>query len=304
MGNATKIEIMNTHVDKTQNHKSKSVASAVSLKRGVNKSNFQVVDNRPEAMVQRKLEAMANTSVQAMQLRAFQNITNNAPGGNGVLQRMLKKDGMTMSQGRKYVIKDENNKQLFCGVNDRAPAPQTLFNRTGAATINIPYRDPGTGEEYTENQPYNIYEPVIKLGKNNAQENPNDCGMYARALINDKGPRFGYNPNITEGLEVRGEVDMQNINSKERQNAVTGEMYLIKTDDGQQERHHGATVIAEDGPDHVTSEAHSSKDLQVPEFAMYGVGDQSFYSVHHKDYDRSGVPAYMQILGKKNPDKK
>ncbi len=225
-------------------------------------------------------------------------MANKSPQGTDVLQRMFNKNGMTMSQGRKYVIKDDNIEQLFGGVGAPSPAPPALFNNTGNTEINIPYRDPGTGEEYTEKETYNIYEPVIHLNANNAQQNPNDCGMYARALINDVGADFSYEPDITAGLAVRGEVDRSgNGNPNDRSYANVGEMYLIKTDTGL-ESHHGATVIASDGADHVTSEAHSGKDITVPEFAMYGSGDQSFYERHHAAYDREETPAYMQILGK------
>jgi hypothetical protein len=51
---------MNTHADKRQESKSQSVANAVSQKQNDSKSTFQFVDNRPEAVAQRKLQEMAN----------------------------------------------------------------------------------------------------------------------------------------------------------------------------------------------------------------------------------------------------
>ncbi|MEM9276790.1 MAG: hypothetical protein AAGA80_28205, partial [Cyanobacteria bacterium P01_F01_bin.143] len=67
---------MNTHADKTQENKSQSVANAISQKKGSGESTFKFVDNRPEAIAQRKLQEMANNSPQVAQLRAFQNIAN------------------------------------------------------------------------------------------------------------------------------------------------------------------------------------------------------------------------------------
>ena len=69
---------MNTHTDKTQESKSQSMANQVSQKeRGV-EFTFQFVDNRPEAIVQRKLQEMADNSPRMMQLKAFQEMANNS----------------------------------------------------------------------------------------------------------------------------------------------------------------------------------------------------------------------------------
>ncbi len=51
---------MNTHADKTQENKSQSLANEISQKQSGGESTFQFVDNRPEAIVQRKLQAMAD----------------------------------------------------------------------------------------------------------------------------------------------------------------------------------------------------------------------------------------------------
>lgn len=51
---------MNTQADKTQEKKSQSVANAVAQKQSGRESTFQFVDNRAEAVAQRKLQKMAN----------------------------------------------------------------------------------------------------------------------------------------------------------------------------------------------------------------------------------------------------
>lgn len=68
---------MNTHADKTQENKNQSVANEVSQKQSGGKSTFQFIDNRPEAIAQKKLQEMANNSSQVKPLRAFQEIANN-----------------------------------------------------------------------------------------------------------------------------------------------------------------------------------------------------------------------------------
>lgn len=58
---------MNTYADKTQKNKSQSMADAVSHKKSGSEPSFQFVDNRPEAIAQRKLKEMANNSPQVKQ---------------------------------------------------------------------------------------------------------------------------------------------------------------------------------------------------------------------------------------------
>ena len=70
---------MNTHADKTQENKSQSVSHGVSQMQSGGESTFQFVDNRPEAVTQRKLQEMADNSPQVQQLRAFQEMANNSP---------------------------------------------------------------------------------------------------------------------------------------------------------------------------------------------------------------------------------
>lgn len=68
---------MKTHTGKTQENNSQSVANEDSQKLSSSESTFQFVDNRPEAVAQRKLQVMANSSSQqvkqAAQLQAMHN---------------------------------------------------------------------------------------------------------------------------------------------------------------------------------------------------------------------------------------
>ncbi len=64
---------MNTHSDKTQENKGQSVSNAISQKSSSGESTFQFVDNRPEAIAQRKLQEIANNHavVQRYDIKAF-----------------------------------------------------------------------------------------------------------------------------------------------------------------------------------------------------------------------------------------
>ncbi|MCX2493009.1 hypothetical protein OQX63_05970 [Pedobacter sp. PF22-3] len=68
---------MDTHADKTQENKSQSVASTIAQKQKNVESTFQFVDNRPEAIAQKKLQEMANNHPRVMQLRTIQKMANN-----------------------------------------------------------------------------------------------------------------------------------------------------------------------------------------------------------------------------------
>jgi len=67
---------MITHADKTQENKSQSVASAVTQRQSSSASIFQFVDNRPEAIAQRKLQEMVNNHPKAKQATQLQAMAN------------------------------------------------------------------------------------------------------------------------------------------------------------------------------------------------------------------------------------
>ncbi|MEO0556364.1 MAG: hypothetical protein AAF149_24490 [Bacteroidota bacterium] len=68
---------MHTHTDKTQENKSQSVANSVTQNHSDDRSAFQFVNNRPEAIAQRKLQEMANNSPQSKQAAQLQAIAGN-----------------------------------------------------------------------------------------------------------------------------------------------------------------------------------------------------------------------------------
>jgi len=109
---------MNAHADKTQENtvsdhrrKSQSVASAVSQKQSVSVSAFQFVDNRPEAIVQRRLQEAANKSPQVSQLRAFQDMANNSPQAKQATQFQAMSDNHSV-EAQEPIQKKDNNTGL------------------------------------------------------------------------------------------------------------------------------------------------------------------------------------------------
>lgn len=102
---------MNTHIDKNQENKSQSVANEHSQKQGSSESTFQFVDNRPEAVEQRKLQEMANNSPQVMQLKAFQDMANNSPQARQIAQMQAMVDNHSAQQ-QEPIPKKENKTGL------------------------------------------------------------------------------------------------------------------------------------------------------------------------------------------------
>jgi hypothetical protein len=102
---------MNTHADKTEKNKSQTVTAETSQLQSGGKSTFQFVDNRPEAIAQRKLQEMANNSPQVSQLKAFQDMANNSPQAKQMTQLQAMADNYTAQQ-QQTIQKKENNTGL------------------------------------------------------------------------------------------------------------------------------------------------------------------------------------------------
>ena len=68
---------MTTHADKTQEDKSQYFSNAKSNTLTADEPTFQFVDNRMEAVAQRKLQKMANNSAHVSQLKALNEIKVN-----------------------------------------------------------------------------------------------------------------------------------------------------------------------------------------------------------------------------------
>ncbi|GEM_PF-5579921 len=68
---------MNTHSDESRKNRSHPMANAVFERKNSSESTFQFVDNRPQAIAQRKLQEMVNNSTQAMRAARLQAMANN-----------------------------------------------------------------------------------------------------------------------------------------------------------------------------------------------------------------------------------
>ncbi|MFA5326794.1 MAG: hypothetical protein WC384_03295 [Prolixibacteraceae bacterium] len=90
---------MQTHADKTGETKNQS-APAVTRKKNNADSAYSFSDNRPETLVQRKLQDMANTSFQLKQVSPVQLFMTNPSGGSVVqLKGKYKQFGIATKAG-------------------------------------------------------------------------------------------------------------------------------------------------------------------------------------------------------------
>ena len=80
---------MNTNADKLTENKSLPVASSLPKQQSNDKSAFQFVDNRPEAIAQRKLQETINNRPRVQQLKTYQAMTDqrSSPQNNSIQKK-------------------------------------------------------------------------------------------------------------------------------------------------------------------------------------------------------------------------
>ncbi|MEX2569055.1 MAG: hypothetical protein WD431_24140 [Cyclobacteriaceae bacterium] len=109
--------IMNLHADKSSENKSQAHVNGPTKPQTNVKSIFQFVDNRPEAISQRKLQEMANNSHQAKKVAQFQATADHAvstiqfgrdKGDKGVGNSGKKRQGKKGQRDKKHGLMLDN----------------------------------------------------------------------------------------------------------------------------------------------------------------------------------------------------
>jgi hypothetical protein len=113
---------MHTRIDKTQENKNRSLANGVAQKRTTGKSSFQVVDQRPETITQRKLQGVANDTIDVVEQRSFQVIANSNRYTKQVAQLQQRKGRSTTQKWLPMEIEKTSKHP----VTDRKWAKETL----------------------------------------------------------------------------------------------------------------------------------------------------------------------------------
>ena len=89
---------MNTYVNKSQKSQDKAISRTVFQKHEGGPAALRIVDNRPETLLQRKLQEAANNSKQAIHLKAFQEMANANPPVNGGYHQQPKAGNLSASR--------------------------------------------------------------------------------------------------------------------------------------------------------------------------------------------------------------
>ncbi|PCK08974.1 MAG: hypothetical protein COA42_06450 [Alteromonadaceae bacterium] len=100
---------MNSHTEKTQKNQTQPGGNTVAQKQSKGKSVFQLDDNRPVTTEQENLETITNNSPRTLQLRGFQNMSDNRPLIQNILQlqknmAQLKPRGASIENNNTQVI--------------------------------------------------------------------------------------------------------------------------------------------------------------------------------------------------------
>lgn len=89
---------MTTHAEKTPKSRSQSVSNGQPQMQSNGESTFQFIDKRPEAVAQRKLQEMADSSPQVSQMRAFQDLINSRSRAKQLAQLQAMADNYSAQQ--------------------------------------------------------------------------------------------------------------------------------------------------------------------------------------------------------------
>ncbi len=119
---------MKSHVDNTQENKSRSIANDPSKKQGSSDFAFQFVDNRPEAITQRKLHAMVNNSPKVRRSAELQRVADNQQTKQ--LQAFQKKENKT-----DFLDNLASEAEHISGYSNYTESPGKYLNNEACNTI-------------------------------------------------------------------------------------------------------------------------------------------------------------------------
>lgn len=105
---------MKTFADKTSENKSQAVAKGLPKLQSSSESTFQFVDNRPEAIAQRKLHEAIKNSPRVHQLKVYPEMANNSPHVNQLRTYQTVADNFTyQTVQRKENLEEETLQEKF-----------------------------------------------------------------------------------------------------------------------------------------------------------------------------------------------
>jgi len=121
---------MNTHADKTQENRNQTVANEISQKKSGGESTFQFVDNRHEAVIQKRLQEMVNNSPQAKKVAQLQAMADNySAQQQQPIQLICKKAGLSEEN---YRSKLRSTVILYAEIEGKPVGTDGVFKTSGS----------------------------------------------------------------------------------------------------------------------------------------------------------------------------
>lgn len=212
---------MNTHADKSQGNKSQPVANTIAPRKSGGEPAFQFVDYRPEAVAQRKLQEMANSSPQVSQLKRFQYMINNSPKAKQATQLQEVVENTSSSHIESLQRKENKTSPKNLSSNEvvqRVVAPSFARKRVRAPGTAIPTNASGNwnrpdwlrGES---DAVQTLIDDLIAAGKvRRSPENPaNIFDVYTGTWVSIIGVSIDHIVDWAQFARRHGVVDYQQL---------------------------------------------------------------------------------------------
>ncbi len=160
-----KRKIMNAYTDNTIENKTHSVVAARSLKQTSVESSFEFVDNRQDAIAQRKLQEAINNSTHVQQLQAYQEMANNIP--QAIRLRAFQEMANNSSQAKQAVqgrfnaiqLTQEEEEEAFRDLENLHRIDQENSRWTPSGSIPAVGDNISSTEDFTES-----FETILRNG--------------------------------------------------------------------------------------------------------------------------------------------
>lgn len=306
----------------SQEDRRQSVADRTTESRVIGESGFQFADQRPEAFSQRILQAKANYSSRLAQQRGTQVTRINCDRAiqatqfqvmaNQVVQRAVDLSTLSATQSNLYYTVVGGGKSLISRDMAPGPEPKPLYNEEDKTAMN--------GDKLKVWRPRSKFADKKKLsgetpvygaaGQLLTKYFDIEDAVLAEIMLEveseiddrrgDRGLRLGTaGMNDCKGYATTLKAMIASYGDDPQ--GLLGKSWLHETrPEAASFPYHGATVVAQDGSDAVTLEAHAGQELTVPMFHIRRGGKAGFEASNKASYpgqyqDAASESPLMQI---------
>lgn len=299
-----------------------SDADGPSRSRSNGESGFQFADRRPEAVAQRILQAKADYSSRLALQRGTQEtrFKGDSPGqatqfqamANQVVQRAVDLSTLSSTQSNLYYTVVGGGNSLISQAVAPAPEPKPLYNEVDKTALNgdkLKLWKPRS--RFADKKKLNEETPVYSAtGQLLTRYFDIEDAVLAEIMLEvetdiddrrgDRALRLGTaGMNDCKGYATTLKAMIARYGDDPQ--GLVGKSWLHETrPEAASFPYHGATVVAQDGSDAVTLEAHAGQELTVPMFHIRRGGKTGFEASNKDSYpgqyqDTASESPLMQI---------